>query len=196
MGGFRSFFIASKLFQLVVEEGGNFFSFKIFEQGKYYMQSVFMGKSAALWIMRNLEHAVIRVNPKHFFTFKEGDTAYTLQRESNSFGQYLSVIELKVGGLRRTIIIFAGKFQQWWRTFWIELRRILEPSQYALGGLKFVQYRSKQIPKYHPAKSYVEATKAPVQARLKHVQQPLIKEKVKAGIMKNIVELPSDNSRT
>ena len=112
MGGFRSFFIACKLFQLVVEEGGNFFSFKIFEQGKYYMQSVFMGKSAALWIMRNLEPAVIRVKPKHFFTFKEGDTAYTLQRESNSFGQYLSVIELKVGGLRRTIIIFAGKFQQ------------------------------------------------------------------------------------
>ena len=65
-----------------------------------------------------------------------------------------------------------------------------------LGGLKFVQYRSKQIPKCHPAKSYVEATKAPVQARLKHVQQPLIKEKVKAGIVKNIVELSSDNSHT
>ena len=37
------FFIES-LFQLVVEEGGNFFSHKIFERGKYYMQSVFMGK--------------------------------------------------------------------------------------------------------------------------------------------------------
>ena len=48
MGGFRSFFIESKLFQLVVEEGGNFYSLKIFEQGKYYMQSVFMGKSVAL----------------------------------------------------------------------------------------------------------------------------------------------------
>ena len=37
MGGFRSFFIESKSFQLVIEEGGNFFSFKIFEWGKYYM---------------------------------------------------------------------------------------------------------------------------------------------------------------
>ena len=46
MGGFRSFFIESKLFQLGVEEGGNFFSLRIFERGKYFMQSVFMGKNA------------------------------------------------------------------------------------------------------------------------------------------------------
>ena len=75
MGGFRSFFIESKLFQLVVEEGGNFFSLKIFEWGKDYMQSVFMGKSAALWIMRSLEHIMIGANPKQFFTLREGDTA-------------------------------------------------------------------------------------------------------------------------
>ena len=63
MGGFHSylfiylfyyyyyFFIESKLFQLVVEEGvggRNFFVLKIFERGKYFMQSVFMGKNAAL----------------------------------------------------------------------------------------------------------------------------------------------------
>ena len=70
MGGFRSFFIESKLFQLAVEEGRNFYSLKIFEWGKYYMQSVFMGKSAALWVMRCLEHTMIEVNPKHFFTFR------------------------------------------------------------------------------------------------------------------------------
>ena len=160
MGGFRSFFIESKLFQLVAEEGGNFFSLKIFEGGKYYMQSMFMGKSAALWLMRNLEHTMIRVNPKQFFMFREGDTAYTLQRGSNSFGQYLSMTKLKVGGLQRNIIIPAGKLQQGWRTFGIELRRILEPSQYALGGLNFVPYKSKQIPKFRAARSYVETAKA------------------------------------
>ena len=58
MGGFRSFFIEYKLFQLVIEEGGNFFSLKIFERGKYYMQSVFMGKCAALWTMWTLEHTM------------------------------------------------------------------------------------------------------------------------------------------
>ena len=92
---------------------------------------------------------MIGASPKQFFTLKEGDTAYTLQRECNSFGQYLAVTELKVGGLPRTIIIPAGKLKQGWRTFGIELRRILEPSQYALGGLKFVPYRSKQIPNSH-----------------------------------------------
>ena len=112
--------------------------------------------------MQNLEHIVIGVNPKQFFTFKEGDITYTLQRGSNSFGQYLSVTELKVSGLQRTIIILAGKLQQGWRTFGIELRRILEPFQYALGGLKFVPYRSKQFLKYRPARSYVEVAKAPV----------------------------------
>ena len=82
MGGFRSFFIESKLFQLVVEEGGNFFSLRIFERGKYFMQSVFMGKNAARWLMQSLEHTVIGVNPKHFFMLGEGDTVYTVQRGS------------------------------------------------------------------------------------------------------------------
>ncbi|XP_065616425.1 uncharacterized protein LOC112009713 [Quercus suber] len=186
MGGFRSFFIEFKLFQLVVEEGGNFFSFKIFERGKYHMQLIFMGKSAALWTMRSLEYTVSGVSLKQFFTFRDGDTAYTLQRGSNSFGHYLSMTELKVGGLRQTIIIPAGKLQQGWRTFGIELRRLLEPSQYAVGALKFVPYKPKQIPKYQPARTYVEAVKAPVQARLKHVQ---------AGMVKNVEEIPCDNSQ-
>ena len=33
----------------------------------------------------------------------------------------------------------------------------------------------------------MKAVKAPVQARLKHVQQPLINDKVKAGSVKDIV---------
>ena len=56
MGGIRSFFIEFKFFQLVVEEGGNFFSLRIFEQGNHFMKSVFMGKNAALWLMKNIEH--------------------------------------------------------------------------------------------------------------------------------------------
>ncbi|KAK7854741.1 protein accumulation and replication of chloroplasts 3 [Quercus suber] len=43
----------------------------------------------------------------------------------------------------------------------------------------------------------VEGTnKAPVQARLKHVQQTLSEEKIQAGTVKNFVEFPNDNSRT
>ena len=43
------------------------------------------------------------VSPKKIFTFREGDIAYTMQWGSNSFGQYLSVTELKVGGMRLSI---------------------------------------------------------------------------------------------
>ena len=86
---------------------------------------------------------MIGVNPKQFFTLREGDTAYTLQWGSNSFGQCLSMTELKVGGLQRSIIIPAGKLQQGWKDFVIELRRMLEPSHYALGGLKFVLFIGK-----------------------------------------------------
>jgi len=70
------------------------------------------------------------------------------------------VTKLKVGGLRRTIIIPASKLQQRWRTFGIELRKLLEPSQYVLGVLNFVPYKSKQIPKFRAARSYVETAKA------------------------------------
>lgn len=31
------------------------------------MQSVFMGKNAAHWLMNNIEYTVIGVHPKHFF---------------------------------------------------------------------------------------------------------------------------------
>ena len=71
-----------------------------------------MGKSAALWLIKNLEHTLIGVNSKRFFTLKEGDTAYTLQWGSNLFGQYLSMTELRVGRLWRSIIIPTGKLLQ------------------------------------------------------------------------------------
>ena len=68
MGGSRSFFIESKLFQLVVEEGGNFFSLRIFERGKYFMQSVFMSKNAAQWLMNNIEHCDQSQSQAVFYT--------------------------------------------------------------------------------------------------------------------------------
>ena len=98
------------------------------------MKSVFMGKNAALWLMKNIEHTVVGINPKQFFTLREGDTSYTLQWGSNTFGQFLLVSELKVGGHRRYVIIPGGKTQNGWKVFGLELRKMLEPNQYALGG--------------------------------------------------------------
>ena len=134
MGGFCNFFIESKFFQLVIEEGGCYFSLRIFEWGKYFTRSVSMGKNASQWLMKNVEHTVVGVSPKQFFTFRDGDIAYTLQRNSNSFGQFLLLIELKVGGSRRSIIIPEGKAKNGWRGFGLELRKMLEPHQYVASG--------------------------------------------------------------
>ena len=73
------------------------------------MKSVFMGKIAAQWLMKSIEQIVMGFSPKYFYTFRDGDVAYTLQQSSNSFGLFLLLIELKVGGSRRSIIILVGK---------------------------------------------------------------------------------------
>ena len=62
--GVRSFFIESKFFQLILEEGGRYFLLWIFERGKFFMRSVFMGKNAAQWLMFNIKHLVVGVSPK------------------------------------------------------------------------------------------------------------------------------------
>ena len=93
-----------------------------------------MGKNAAQWLMNNIEHIVVGANSKQFFIFKDGDIAYTLQRSTNSFGQFFLLIELKVGRSRRSIIIPEGKEKNGWRAFGLELRKMLNPSQYA-GGI-------------------------------------------------------------
>uniref|UniRef100_A0A7N2MI33 Uncharacterized protein n=1 Tax=Quercus lobata TaxID=97700 RepID=A0A7N2MI33_QUELO len=121
-----------------------------------------MGKNAALWLMKNIEHTVVGINPKQFFTLREGDTAYTLQRGSNSFGQFLLVSELKVGGHRRSVIIPRGKAQNGWKVFGLELRKMLEPDQYASGGsgqAKFVSQPQRRMSGFLPSRSFVETLK-------------------------------------
>ena len=181
MGGIRSFFIEFKLFKLVVEEGGNFFSLRIFERVKHFMKSVFMGKNAAVWLMKNIEHTVVGVNPKQFFTFREGDAAYTLQRGSNTFGQFLLVSELRVGGHRRYVIIPGGRAQNGWKVFGLELRKMLDPDQYAFvgsGQAKFVSLPQRRMLGPHPSWSFVEIVKGQVQPRVV-TQSQLIKTMVK-----------------
>ena len=95
MGGFRSFFLESKFFQLVVEEGGRYFSLRIFERSRYFMKSVFMGKNVAQWLMKSIEQIVVGIGLKNFYTFRDSDLAYTLQQSSNSFGMFLLLTEFR-----------------------------------------------------------------------------------------------------
>ena len=93
-----------------------------------------MSKNAAHWLMFCIEHFVVGKSFTQFFTLREGDTAFTLQRCSNSSGQFLLLTELKAGGPRGSIIIPEGKERYGWRVFGLELRKLLFPSQYAVGG--------------------------------------------------------------
>ena len=147
-----------------------------------------------MMVNAKLEHTVTGVNPKHFFMLREGDTAYTVQRGSYSFGQYLLVTELKVGGMRRSIIIPVGKAQQGWGDFGIELRRMLEPSHYVLGGPKVLPYKSKLGSEIHPSQSFAEMVKVSVQVR-KHLLQPPIREMEKIQVVENTIPPPRDEAR-
>ena len=113
MGGFCSLFIESKNFQLVIEEGGLYFSLQIFELGKYFMRSIFMGKNAFQWLIKNIEHTVVGVSPKQFFTFLDGDTAYTLQRSSN----YYYWLNSKLVGLGCLLLSRRAEQKKGWRVF-------------------------------------------------------------------------------
>ena len=161
MVGFHSFFIESKFFQLVIEEGGRYFLLRILERGKYFMGSVFMGKIAAQWLMNNIEHIVVGAISKQFFTFRDGDIAYTLQRSTNSFGQFFLLTELKVGGSRRLIIIPEGKEKNGWRAFGPELRKMLNPSQYAagIGHPKFFPQVHRHNVEAQNSRTFVDAVK-------------------------------------
>ena len=84
--------------------------------------------------MNSIEQIVAGISPKYFYTFREGDLAYTLHRSSNSFGLFLLLIEFKVGGFRRSIIIPEGRGKNGWKVFGLELWKMLEPENYVNGG--------------------------------------------------------------
>ena len=176
MGGSRCFFIESKLFQLVVEEGGQYYSLRNFERSRYLMKSVFMGRNADQWLMKSLEQIVVGFSPKFFYSFRDGDVAYTLQQNSNSFGLFLLLTELKVGGSRRSIIIPVGSAMNGWRVFRLELRKMLEPDNYVNGGsghLKFVAQSHKDTSGVQPFKSYADTMRG-YQVQVKDRLQPYL----------------------
>ena len=133
------------------------------------MKSVFMGKNMAQWLMKSIEQIVVGISSKNFYSFREDDLAYTLQRSSNSFGMFLLLTEFKVGGYRRFIFIPEGKAKNGCRVFGLELRKLLEPENYVNGGSgfsKFVAQHHKDISGVQPFKTFVDTVCGPqVQVR-------------------------------
>ena len=149
------------------------------------MKSVFMGKNVAQWLMKSLEQIAVGISPKHFYSFREDDLAYTLQRCSNSFGLFLLLTEFKVGGSRRSIIIPVGRAKNGWRVFGLELRKLLEPENYVDGGigqLKFVAQIRKDNSGFQPFKSFADTVREhQVQVRGRNQpekQNPVLKQRI------------------
>ena len=86
-----------------------------------------MGKKACHWLLSKLEQTVLDRNSRHFFTFKEDDIVYMFHKCSNAFGNYIVMIELKVGGHRRLVIIPKRKVMRGWRGFNFELQSLITP---------------------------------------------------------------------
>ena len=76
--------------------------------------------------------------------------------------------ELKVGGLQRSVIIPEGKGKRGWKVFGLELRKMLEPNQYAFGDsghAKFIPQAQQRNSVFHPSRSFVEIVNGPMQAK-------------------------------
>ena len=145
MGGFHSFFIESGFFQLVIEEGGRYFSLQIFERANILWGQFSWVRVRHNGWWRTLSTLSLGVSSKQFFTFRDSDIAFfffdrdsviafTLQRSTKSFGQFLLLTKLKVGRSRRLVIIPEGIAKNGWRIFGLELRNMMYPSQYVVGG--------------------------------------------------------------
>ena len=109
MGGSTFFFIESKAFEFSVEEGGSYFSLRIFERGHSSMHFVFLGKESANRFLFHLEELNSKQSPGHFArTIREGDV-FILQLGSNAHGKFLMVFELLHGQRKGIIVIPEGR---------------------------------------------------------------------------------------
>ena len=95
MGGSIFFFVESKTFEFLVEEGGTFYSLRIFERYMDSLRLVFMGKDSALRLLSYVEDLMSNTRPENFArTFRDGSKVFILQLGFNAHGSFLMISEL------------------------------------------------------------------------------------------------------
>ena len=126
MGGLLFYFVESKTFEFSVEEGGSFFLLRIFERGRNFLRSVFMGKECAKRILSIMEQFILSEHHDHFArTVREGETVFILQSGSNAHGYYLMISELLHGRRKGFLVIPEGRMGHGWRGFMWHLKKVL-----------------------------------------------------------------------
>ena len=154
MGGSFFFFVESKPFEFSVEEGGTFFSLRIFERGKNSLRSVFMGKECAKRLLSMLEDFISTKTPGHFArTVRDGETVFILQLGYNAHGSFLMISEFLRSRQKGFIVVPKGNLGCGWRGFGFHLRKAL-----ALGT-PAINLPPKLLPgsEYKASKSFAAA---------------------------------------
>ena len=127
MGGSLFCFVESKSFEFSVEEGGSFFLLRIFERGRNFLRSVFMGKECAKRMLSIMENFILSELHDHFArTVREGETVFIIQLGSNVHGYYLMISELLHGRRKGFLVIPEGRMGHGWRDFLWHLKKVLD----------------------------------------------------------------------
>ena len=150
MGGSLFFNVESKSFEFCVEEGGSFFSLRIFERGRYSLRSVFMGKECAKRLLSLLEDFISSKRTGHFArTVRDGETVFILQLGYNAHGYFLMISEFLRGRRIGFIVVPEGKLGCGWRGFGFHWSKALAPGSLAfnlppklLTGAEFIASKS------------------------------------------------------
>ena len=126
MGGSLFCFVESKTFEFSVEEGGSFFLLRIFERGRNFLRSVFMGKECAKRMLSIMENFILSELHDHFArTVREDETVFIIQSGSNAHGYYLMISELLHGRRKGFLVIPEGRLGHGWRGFMWHLKKVL-----------------------------------------------------------------------
>ena len=70
MGGAIFFFVESKNFEFLLEDGGTFYMLRIYERSTDSLHSVFMAKESAKHLLSIVEDLMSNVSPGHFAEIK------------------------------------------------------------------------------------------------------------------------------
>ena len=128
MGCSIFFFVESKTFEFLVEEGGTFYMLCIFERNKDSLWSVFMGKESAKRLLTHIEDLMSNTAPENFArTFRDGNKVFILQLGFNVHGSFFMISELVHGRRKGLIIVLEGKLGNGWRGFGFRLRKAIAP---------------------------------------------------------------------
>ena len=95
MGSSIFFFIESKTFEFLVEEGGKFYMLHIYERNRDSLCSMFMGRESAEHLLTTMEDVTSSANPGSFArTFRDDDKLFIMQLGANAYSNFVMISKL------------------------------------------------------------------------------------------------------